>query len=1009
MSAIMHRTMIRRAGPRTGPRFDPWLICAALLALIPIYSIVQPGVPHTADGEVHLLRTLEVVRLLREGVFYPRWAPDFYLGYGYPFFNFYAPGAHLLAGWLALTGLGVLRSVVAVQVIALLLYPTGAYLAARSLWEDGPAALVCAALYLYAPLRWRELFVQGNLSQLLALAWLPWCAWMLTRAVRWGSYRWAAGAGAALAGLVYAHHPSAFLAFPLLAVYAGVWVVVQNLTPQAPLLGGEGEARRRWEKGAGLLPAVVAFAVALALAAPFWGPALAEMRYVNINAIDTGSFNAGLNLLPLRELLALPAVQDAAALNPPMPNSLGIVQVVFAAAGLLAAVWVAWSAKDAKPAGAGAKDAKSPVASGALPENRGLWRLPHFVRTASAAFRDPGGSNLLKSVRREDFAPSPLWRGDRRVRFVLIAIALMFGGCVALMLPGAAPVWAVLPLARLIAFPWRLLGPALLFAALLGSAWVVLLPARWRVGAAAVALVVIPIGMGPYLFPRPFDAVTEPDLAGLARYETSGGARATASANEYLPMWVHDANPPADDGYAAGRAPQPLDPAQLPAGSRAAAPTARGLSSTYALTLTEASTIQFHTFYFPGWQATVDGQPVAITPSGPYGLIQVAVPAGAHEVRLRFADTPIRAAANGAFAVGLAACIGLWLWAKPHPVPCLRGAPFSWEARGAGDDARGDRTEWWAVVVLSAVALGVAVVTVGFVGPHTGWFRDQSPVAQPAAMQHAVHAQFANGVELLGYDLTETQVRQGDVLRLRLYWRPLQHGIGDAHPFIHVDSITGESTWAAQDKDNPGDKPMSGWVPGFYVVDDYQVQIPADAPPVLAMLHVGLLVNGRELVPVAGGQDLADLQTVHILPRQAPNVAALPDHAHSYRLGDNVLLLGYEAQLDAARRGVDLTLYWQAARPVAENYSVFVHVTDAAGNVLGQWDGPPVNGWYPSDAWLPEQIIADRRHVPLSSAPGAGGVRAAVGLYTLDTGQRAAVRDDGGARQADDQVVIEVR
>jgi len=198
------------------------------LALIPILAITRPGIPHTADGYVHILRTLEVSHLLREGVLYPRWAPDFYLGYGYPFFNFYAPGAHLLAALAALTGLGVVRGVVAVQVAALLLYPTGAYLAARSLFTTDagarwarPAALVSAALYLYAPLRFRELFTQGNLSQLLALALLPWCAWLLTEAIRRVDLCWSAAAGMALAGLVYAHHPSAFLGFPFLAVYAG--------------------------------------------------------------------------------------------------------------------------------------------------------------------------------------------------------------------------------------------------------------------------------------------------------------------------------------------------------------------------------------------------------------------------------------------------------------------------------------------------------------------------------------------------------------------------------------------------------------------------------------------------------------------------------------------------------------------------------------------------------------------------------------------------------------------
>ena len=316
-------------------RIDPWLIAAAALALIPILAIARPGIPHTADGYVHILRTLEVSHLLREGVLYPRWAPDFYLGYGYPFFNFYAPGAHLLAALAALTGLGVLRGVVAVQVIALLLYPTGAYLAARSLFATDaagrwarPAALVSAALYLYAPLRFRELFTQGNLSQLLALALLPWCAWLLLEAIRRVDLRWSAAAGVALAGLVYAHHPSAFLGFPFLAIYAGAVAII----------AGRGDRTATHATGRRLTVGGAAFLLGILLSAPFWLPSVAELRYVNITAIESGMFNARLNLLPLTELLSPARILDDAALNPPQPNSLGIAQVVMALAGVAVAL-----------------------------------------------------------------------------------------------------------------------------------------------------------------------------------------------------------------------------------------------------------------------------------------------------------------------------------------------------------------------------------------------------------------------------------------------------------------------------------------------------------------------------------------------------------------------------------------------------------------------------------------------------------------------------------------------
>ena len=56
--------------------------------------------------------------------------------------------------------------------------------------------------------------------------------------------------------------------------------------------------------------------------------------------------------------------------------------------------------------------------------------------------------------------------------------------------------------------------------------------------------------------------------------------------------------------------------------------------------------LQFRIYYFPGWRARVDGQPVVLWPSGPYALITLAVPAGEHVVDLRFEETTVRFAAK---------------------------------------------------------------------------------------------------------------------------------------------------------------------------------------------------------------------------------------------------------------------------------------------------------------------------------------------------------------------------
>lgn len=64
--------------------------------------------------------------------------------------------------------------------------------------------------------------------------------------------------------------------------------------------------------------------------------------------------------------------------------------------------------------------------------------------------------------------------------------------------------------------------------------------------------------------------------------------------------------------------------------------------------------IQFQTYYFPGWQAYVDGEAVPANPSGKLKLITVDIPEGEHQVEIIFTNTMIRSIANYLSLVSLA-------------------------------------------------------------------------------------------------------------------------------------------------------------------------------------------------------------------------------------------------------------------------------------------------------------------------------------------------------------------
>jgi hypothetical protein len=64
-----------------------------------------------------------------------------------------------------------------------------------------------------------------------------------------------------------------------------------------------------------------------------------------------------------------------------------------------------------------------------------------------------------------------------------------------------------------------------------------------------------------------------------------------------------------------------------------------GSPITPARTAAAATTLTWQQFFFPGWQAAVDDQPVPVSAVGEQGLLGVAVPAGTHTVRVFFGAT----------------------------------------------------------------------------------------------------------------------------------------------------------------------------------------------------------------------------------------------------------------------------------------------------------------------------------------------------------------------------------
>lgn len=111
-----------------------------------------------------------------------------------------------------------------------------------------------------------------------------------------------------------------------------------------------------------------------------------------------------------------------------------------------------------------------------------------------------------------------------------------------------------------------------------------------------------------------------------------------------------------------------------------------------------------------------------------------------------------------------------------------------------------------------------------------------------------------------------------------------------------------------------------------------------------------------------------------------------------------IQLTGYSQQLTDGQ--LHLTLFWQALTSPAIDYTVFVHVRNAAGETVAQQDSQPVGGNYPTSHWQAGETIIDPVTLNLPAELPPGQYKLVVGLYRLDTLARLPVINDRSGENA---------
>jgi hypothetical protein len=172
--------------------------------------------------------------------------------------------------------------------------------------------------------------------------------------------------------------------------------------------------------------------------------------------------------------------------------------------------------------------------------------------------------------------------------------------------------------------------------------------------------------------------------------------------------------------YRAGAPVERLEPSSLPEGAVVKSAEYGLTSADILIDSPRSFQAVFNTFYFPGWQAYVDGKSVPIVPTEPYGLISFDVLGGKRSLQVRFQDTPLRLAAKALSVLSAVVILGLIICALKIGYWILDIGRLA-EGGATRNTQHATRSTFWELQAVLVIAL--LLTKVAYIDRHDNWFR----------------------------------------------------------------------------------------------------------------------------------------------------------------------------------------------------------------------------------------------------------------------------------------------
>lgn len=237
-----------------------YIFLVIIFSLIASFSLLHSGLPPTHDGEYHVVRFWQFDKVLRDGDFYPRWAPDLNFGLGIPLFSYVYPFPNYIASFLHIFGVSFIDAFKLNLFFAIIMVGIFFYLWTRHFFAN-LGAMVGAIFYLFSPYLFVDVYIRGSVGEVWALSFFPGFLWAITELILNDNKKFLPVSILFLSLIIFSHNILAFLFFPFAITYSLILILMSK------------------EKRNKLINLVKVVLISLGLSAIFWLPAILETKY----------------------------------------------------------------------------------------------------------------------------------------------------------------------------------------------------------------------------------------------------------------------------------------------------------------------------------------------------------------------------------------------------------------------------------------------------------------------------------------------------------------------------------------------------------------------------------------------------------------------------------------------------------------------------------------------------------------------------------------------------------